>query len=655
MWRDPPTVGHTPVRRRVPAIALAVVAVTALAAVDAVSGKSLVVVGTLAAAPGVAAGAGRPRSVLAVGAYALTLINLLCWWPDRIWGSGTYVSLSVAVVAMTVLGVGIAAQLRTVECAGVLAENHWRTLAAVVAHSDDAIVATDLHGRLTAFNTGAERLYGYPAEEMIGTAVSVFSVLCTPAGAPGPSAGEVAGRIAGGEQGIRYDTVRLHRDGTVKDVSMVVSPVYDERGAVVGVSSVTRDISAQKSAEADLRTAVDKTNQAQRMAGLGQLAGGVAHDFNNLLGIMLSFITFAEEAVGEPDVLADLAKARLAGERAVDLTRQLLTFTRQDTVHPQNLDVNACIAEVHAMLARTIGENIQLIVTPAPQQLTIRADPGQVQQILLNLAVNARDAMPDGGTVVIEATETDLDEHHPDLHSAPVGGRYVRLLVSDTGTGMSPDVAARVFEPFYTTKPKGHGTGLGLATVYGIVTAAGGNINVYSEPGIGSTFRVYFPVVTAADDALPVAAAPIAAPPAGRGRTVLVVEDEHVLGEAVVRILHGGGYRTLSADGGAQALVMDAAHGCDLLLTDVIMPEMSGRQLTETMLRRHPGLPVLYMSGYSDGLLGTTHLLEGGVAFIEKPFTALRLLTQIGAMFAGRATTAAPGGGQCQDGDPRRA
>jgi CheY-like chemotaxis protein len=304
--------------------------------------------------------------------------------------------------------------------------------------------------------------------------------------------------------------------------------------------------------------------------------------------------------------------------------------------------VNACIDEVHAMLARTIGENIILIANPSPRPLTIHADAGQIQQILLNLAVNARDAMPDGGTLVIEASETDLDEGHNDLHPAPAGGRYVRLLVSDTGIGMSPEIAARVFEPFYTTKPKGHGTGLGLATVYGIVAEGGGSINVYSELGIGTTFRVYFPVVTAVDGASPAAAPQAVAPPDGHGRTVLIVEDEPALGEAVVRILHDGGYRILSAHGGAQALALDTEQGCDLLLTDVIMPEMSGRQLAETMLRRHPQLPVLYMSGYSDGQLGTTHVRDSGIEFIEKPFTSARLLTQIGTMFPPQESPADP-------------
>ncbi|HET6481649.1 MAG TPA: ATP-binding protein [Actinoplanes sp.] len=643
MWHTPEQSGVASVRHRVPVVLMAVAAVTAFAAFDALSGKELIILGALVAGPGIAAGAGRPRAVLVVGTYALTLVNVLAWWPDEIWGSVQYIVFNAAVVAVTGLGMGIAAQIRAVERAGIRAEKHWRTLAAVVEHSDDAIVATDLHGRLTAFNAGAERLYGLRAEDMVGTAVSAFAALATPPDAPEPSGPEVIARITAGEVSVAFESVRVHRDGTVKDVSVVVSPIRDQRGAVVGVSSVTRDISAQHRAE-------EKAHQSQRMASLGQLAGGVAHDFNNLLGIMLNFIDFAREAVTAPQVATlipdaspDLGKARLAGERAVDLTRQLLTFTRQDTIHPTDLDVNASIAEISAMLTRTIGENIKLITgTPAPAgpALIIRADAGQIQQVLLNLAVNARDAMPDGGTLIIEASLADLEDQQPSLNPAPAGGCYVRLLVSDNGVGMSADVASRVFEPFYTTKPKGHGTGLGLATVYGIVAEAGGSINVYSEPGMGTTFRVYFPLVaTAVDqDAVP-AAGPAAAPPDGHGFCVLVVEDERVLGEAVARILRAGGYRTLSADSGPDALKLDAESGCDLLLTDLIMPEMSGRHLAEKMLARHPGLPVLYMSGYSDGLLGSELILDEQTAFIEKPFTSARLLNQIGGLAAAASTT----------------
>ncbi|MET0494271.1 MAG: ATP-binding protein [Actinoplanes sp.] len=615
---------------RIPVVAVAFAVVTLLAIIDSVAGPTVVILGALSTGPCLAAGSGRPRAVVAVGAYALVLINVLSWWPDRIWGSAWHLLYNVVVVALIVVGVVIALQLKVIELAGARAHNEWHILAAIVAHSDDAIVAVGLDCRITAFNTGAERLYGRPAAEIIGMLASEFAELVVPADAPGPDVEEIMARIAEGEQGIRFKSRRIHQDGTVKEVSVTISPVRDGRGAMVGISSASRDISAQKLAE-------ERDHQSQRMVSLGQLAGGVAHDFNNLLGIMLNFTTFAEEASTDPAVRADLAKVLLAGGRAVDLTHQLLTFTRQEPVCPEILDVNVSISEVHAMLARTIGENIQLVFTPATHPLTIHADAGQIQQILLNLALNARDAMPEGGTMVIEASASDLDERQTDLNPAPAAGHYVRLLVSDTGTGMTPEVASRVFEPFFTTKAKGHGTGLGLATVYGIVTEAGGSINVYSEPGIGTTFRVYFPLA-AADIAPPVAAPQ--APPDGGGRTVLVVEDEVALGEAAVRILTGGGYRTLYAEGGAQALALESLHDCDLLLTDVIMPEMSGRQLAEKLVDRHPGLPVLYMSGYSDGLLGDIHLLDGGFAFIEKPFTAKALLTQVGAMFSAEVTRA---------------
>jgi CheY-like chemotaxis protein len=267
----------------------------------------------------------------------------------------------------------------------------------------------------------------------------------------------------------------------------------------------------------------------------------------------------------------------------------------------------------------------------------IYADAGHIQQILVNLAVNARDAMCDGGTLVIEAAEVDLDEHQTDLRPAPAAGRYVRILVSDTGTGMTAETVAHIFEPFYTTKPKGQGTGLGLATVYGIVAEAGGSIHVYSEPGIGTTFRVYFPI--ADTPGLPMRARPDpASAPRGHGQIVLVVEDESALSQAVVRILDSGGYRSLHATSGPQALAMDADHGCDLLLTDIVMPDMSGRRVAELLHERHPNLPVLYMSGYTNGLLGTTHILEQGIAFIEKPFTAHLLLTEIGKAFAAAGT-----------------
>jgi PAS domain S-box-containing protein len=514
-----------------------------------------------------------------------------------------------------------------VQATNTRAESQQALYAAVVEHSDDAITVTSLDQTIIVWNAGAERLLGYSAEEAVGRQTSWFAVADESL-----DRGVLLARLLAGERGIRYETTAVRKDGSHVDVAVSLSPVLDAGGTIVGTARFSRDLTAVKRAEASQRAAEQQVAVAQRMASLGQLAGGVAHDFNNLLGIILNFTTFAAEETDDPAaVKADLAKARLAGERAVGLTRQLLTFTRQDTVRPELLDVNASIAEAHDLLARTIGAHITLIATPSPVPLMIYADGGRVQQVLVNLAINARDAMPDGGTLIIEAKAVDLDDGPPAVKPAPTAGRYAQFLVSDTGTGMSAEVVASIFEPFYTTKPKGRGTGLGLATVYGIVTEAGGSINVYSEPGIGTTFRVYFPIVVGADLAMP---APVTAAdaPHGAGQVILVAEDEPELGEAVARILTNGGYRPLSAVGGPQALELDAAHGCDLLLTDVVMPDMSGRQLAQELQRRHPGLRVLYMSGYTNGVLDAANTPDHSVTVIEKPFTAHLLLTEIDTM-----------------------
>ncbi len=502
-----------------------------------------------------------------------------------------------------------------------LAEAHLATLATVVEHIADAIVGLTPQGVITAWNGGAERLFGYPAAEVLGRSATMLFDGTEPA--------DVLPRIRGGERGLQYETRLLRKDGAPVDVSLTVTAIEDQAGTVIGLSAVARDITAAKEAAERQRAVAERTEQAQRMESLGNLAGGVAHDFNNILAIIGNYTDFAiEESADKPGVQADLTHVRTAVQRATNLTRQLLTFTRGDTVKPQNVDLNAALAEVQGMLERTIGEHINLLTVPSEQPLTVHADPGQIQQVLLNLAINARDAMPDGGTLILEADLAALDGDELNMRPALPAGTYARLRVSDTGEGMSPDVAARILEPFYTTKPRGKGTGLGLATVYGIVTEAGGGINIYSEVGIGTTFRIYLPLVTASPDtAAPLS--PIAAAPHGDGRTVLVVEDEPALARVVARILANGGYHVLTANNGPQALDLAEQHDCDLLLTDVIMPEMSGPRLAEILQAKHPGLPVLYMSGYSNGLLGSTHVLADDIAFIEKPFTAQDLLRKV--------------------------
>jgi PAS domain S-box-containing protein len=504
------------------------------------------------------------------------------------------------------------------------AENHRATLAAVVEFSDDAIVGATVGGTVTAWNAGAERLFGYAADEMVGRSLAVLTDAAGLA-----ELTDVLARMARGERGVYYEARSIHKDGSTLEISMSVSPIRERSGTVIGISAVARDISAAKEAAERQRAVEERTHQAQRMESLGKLAGGVAHDFNNILAIIANYTEFAaEQSADNPAVRSDLAHVRTATERAIGLTHQLLTFTRGDTIQPQDVDLNASIAEVQAMLDRTIGEHIALITVPAGSPLTVHADAGQIQQVLLNLAINARDAMPDGGTLVIEANPAVLDGHEVNMQPALAAGTYARLLVSDTGEGMPPEVAGHIFEPFFTTKPRGQGTGLGLSTVYGIVTEAGGSINVFSEPGVGTTFRVYLPIAAACGAVHTPPAH--AEPAAGDGRTVLVVEDEPALARVVARILAGGGYHVLSATSGPQALAMHAEHDYDLLLTDVIMPEMSGRRLADLLRVRRPDLPVLYMSGYSNGLLGTTNVLDQDIAFIEKPFTRRELLHKVG-------------------------
>jgi PAS domain S-box-containing protein len=518
-----------------------------------------------------------------------------------------------------------------------LAETHRATLATVVEHSDDGIVGLTPDGVITAWNGGAERLFGYTPAEVLGQPAAILA----DCGGTGEQA-EVLARIRTGERGVAYETRRLRKDGTPVDVSLTVTPIVDTGNAVIGVSVVARDITAAKEAADRQRAIEERTQQAQRMESLGKLAGGVAHDFNNILAIIANYTNFVlEETVDMPAVQADLTQVRTAVERATNLTQQLLTFTRGGTIQPQNVDLNAAVAEVGAILDRTIGAHIDLTTVPSPQVPTVHADPGQIQQVLLNLAINGRDAMPDGGVLVVEVNTATLDGGELNMQPPLPAGPYARLLVSDTGEGMPPHVAARVFEPFYTTKPQGKGTGLGLATVYGIVTEAGGGINIYSEPGIGTTFRIYLPLVTAPADA-GVAAPPPAAPPPGDGRTVLLVEDEAALARSITRILSNAGYRVVSAIDGREALELFGQHHCDLLLTDVVMPEMSGKRLAELLVEQRPDLPVLFMSGYSSGLLSNTHVLADDVGFIEKPFTATALLVKLASVLAQRPQAVAP-------------
>jgi PAS domain S-box-containing protein len=389
--------------------------------------------------------------------------------------------------------------------------------------------------------------------------------------------------------------------------------VTDGERLLVGVCF---DVTEQKDLEAQLR-------QAQKMDAIGKLAGGIAHDFNNLLTAILGFGNVLLESVDAGDPRrTHIEQILKAGQRAADLTAQLLAFSRQQLVQPVIIDVNLVVEDNVGLLRRLIGENIRLETVAAPVTATVRADPVQLQQILMNLAINARDAMQDGGRLTIEITNCELDEHYSNHHYAVVPGKYVCLAVSDTGVGMTEAVRARLFEPFFTTKKRGEGTGLGLATVYGAVKQSGGYISAYGEPGMGSAFKVYLPYVEGQASS-PVSAA--AAPSASRGtETILLVEDEAAVRQLARMMLERSGYRVLLAATAEEAETMHLTHAgaIRMLITDVVLPGSSGPDLFQRLSIRDPRLKVLYMSGYTDDAVFRTGRLQHGVAFVQKPFTA---------------------------------
>jgi PAS domain S-box-containing protein len=611
---------------RVPRLAVAVGTVSMLAVCDALVAPDIVVLGLLVVGPSLAAVSANARGVTAVGVYVLALIAVLSW-PDRLWGTLHQLMYVLAAVAVTAVSVVVARRRQALERSAQQSEADRGVLAAIVESSEDAIIGKTLDGVITSWNSGAHRMYGYRASEVLGRSVSLIM---------GPEEAAqlpcILAQVTRGDRVEPYETRRVHKDGMLLDVSVGVSPIRNSTGTVVGAAAVARDISGRKRAEAERQVLQQRSHQAQRLQSLGQLAGGIAHDFNNLLAVILNYATFvAEQTRDNTAVHADVTHIRTAAERAAGLTRQLLTFARAETVLPEILDLNEIVANVHSLLARSIGEHIELIVARWPTTAMVRADRGQMEQVLLNLAVNARDAMPDGGTLLIETTVAELDDTRGDLQVAPLPaprpGRYVRVLVSDTGVGMSPEVAAHVFEPFFTTKPRGQGTGLGLATAYGIITAAGGSIEVSSEPDVGTTIRVFLPAVDVPQ--APALTRPVKPPPHASGETILVVEDEDAVRDLVVRILDRNGYTVLAASNGPEALKLGWEHPCQLLLTDVIMPDMSGRRLAELMRQHDPHLPVLFMSGYSDGLLDTQRVLDDGIELLQKPFTERDLLDRV--------------------------
>ncbi|HSQ15314.1 MAG TPA: ATP-binding protein, partial [Candidatus Binatia bacterium] len=390
------------------------------------------------------------------------------------------------------------------------------------------------------------------------------------------------------------------------------------------------DITDRKRAEEEKVKLEGQLQQAMKMESVGRLAGGVAHDFNNLLTVITGYSELLLQKVGkESRMYREVEEIRRAGERAASLTQQLLAFSRKQLIEPKVVRLDHLAAEMYKLLGRLIGENIELQAITGKSLGSVKVDPGQFQQILMNLVVNARDAMPGGGKIVIETANVDLDAAYCSHHPYVKPGRFVMLAVSDTGQGMGEEVKAHIFEPFFTTKEKGSGTGLGLATTYGAVHQAGGTIEVYSEVGIGTTFKVYLPRVEE-EAANPVEADRPAALPGGT-ETVLIVEDEGILRSLCVQILERLGYRVLQARNGAEAIAEARGYGdrIDLLLTDVVMPGMNGSELATQLVLHHPELKVLFTSGYTEDVISHHGVLAEGVSFIGKPYTPSALARKV--------------------------
>jgi PAS domain S-box-containing protein len=491
-------------------------------------------------------------------------------------------------------------------------------LQSITEHSPDAIITTDRGGRVTYFSRGATAMFGCRAEEMIGETVANLY----PGGLE--EARAVKRRLA--EEGPlrNYETGFLAKDGRRVEVSASIAMLRDAAGAEVGTLGLLKDIGERRHLEEQLR-------QSQKMDAIGRLAGGIAHDFNNLLTVIAGRAQLIISRLRPEEPLhRDATLVRATADRAAALTQQLLAFSRKQVLQPQVLDLNTVVAGMEPMLGRLIGEDIDLAVIPAAGLGRVKADPGQIEQVIVNLVVNARDAMPDGGRLTVETADVELDAAYAGRHVSVPAGPYVMLAVTDTGLGMDEQTRSRVFEPFFTTKDPGKGTGLGLATVYGIVKQSGGDIQLYSECGRGTSFKVYLPRVAEAATTPDQARATTAAAPRG-DETVLLVEDQPEVRDLAREILEASGYRVLQACDAQEAVLMAERHAgaIHLLLTDVIMPRQSGRALAERLRPLRPEIQVLYMSGYTNEAIVRHGVLEPDTVFIQKPFTPAALGSKV--------------------------
>ncbi|EKD81203.1 MAG: hypothetical protein ACD_39C01911G0003 [uncultured bacterium] len=486
-----------------------------------------------------------------------------------------------------------------------------------VEQAGEVIVITDPQGVIKYVNPAFEIVTGYTRSEVLGQTLRMLK--------SGKQSDEfyqdlwraiTSGKIWKGR------IVNRRKDGSCYTEEMTISPVKSSSGQTVNFIAVKRDITENLRSLEERISLQEQLQQSQKLESVGRLAGGVAHDFNNMLSIILGYgeVILKELRPGDP-LREEIEQIVDAGRRSASLTRQLLAFSRKQALQPEVLDLNQVIKNLERMLSRLIREDIGLKLVLAEDIGNVLADPGQIEQVVMNLVVNARDAMPDGGKLLIETAAVLFDEKHAASHADITPGKYLMLTVTDTGCGMSKDILEKIFEPFFTTKESGKGTGLGLSMVHGIVKQSGGVIQVHSEPGVGTTFRVYLPQVAVkpqskVDDIEEDA-------DMGGGEQILVVEDEDALRRLVEKILERQGFSVNTAANGGEALLLVEQKGLqpELMITDIVMPNMNGKDLAERLKKNCPNLKILYMSGYAENAVTNSGIIEPGINFIQKPFS----------------------------------
>jgi PAS domain S-box-containing protein len=525
------------------------------------------------------------------------------------------------------------AELRRLNQALRESEERWRTL---VDNTPDLIFSIDPRGRFSAVNRATCETLQRREDELLGKTHLDL-------GFPPELVAEwlaLNDRAFAGEI-VRAETHLPLPDGQTRTYDLMLVPIRDGAGGVVGVRGVSRDVTDRKRLEEQLR-------HAQKLEAVGRLAGGVAHDFNNIIQAIQGFAALVLDDLRPEDPMhGDVCEIVRASGRAAALTKQLLAFSRKSIIQLRSLDAGAVIADMQKMLGRIVGEDIEITIRSGPGLWPIRADVSQLEQAVANLVVNARDAMPRGGQVVIETSNVVLGEEYAARRPEVKAGPYVMVAISDDGCGMPPDVQEHLFEPFYTTKRDGRGTGLGLAMVYGTVSQVGGFVWVYSEPGRGTTFKLYFPRADAAQGEPVHLPRPALARDVARRTQVLLVEDDAALRRSSRRMLERQGLRVVEAANGGEALLhLRGGVAVDLVLTDVVMPMMSGRQLVDEIHKVRPELPAVFMSGYTDEAIVRHGVLEANTLFVQKPFAVEELLSKIALALsqglAGRLSAAAP-------------